>query len=704
MASESDGTRVSNGSKNEKKTWEDVLRQINQLDEEENAGKSVPVSSHLLPFKFKQEDLRIYGQWPSIECRALVVCDVCRRHILMSAFRHHYESRHVRKAEPKDKRKASPADAGESATVDSPPPPAMMSTTRPGAISRPPCKRSKHTMHPSMYGEGSPIKVISNSAKRKITLPPPNMQKVRDFGYDPNRHCGVRMPDQKRHCHRSLTCKTHSLGLRRKVPGRRKPFDDLLTEHRQIRLSLMADQPAEHAVEANADLSPGVVQNHRMHSPASQIKKVTPPPKREVADEPVVIGEEQVDIVLDSGQIDDVCLPTCDTSPMPVAVCVFGGKRLQNGSTCYTQSMDKLRSHLQMLKTADKQSVPVKNLGKPLDVEMESPFLGRCELNCPAMPLSFKPISTMNGTIFAPPPLNHGETSKDSMTSASTLVRITESTVTAVSKSSNPGNGALHARRAPSGSQRQKGSRRSRVTSQGKPVTPSHVSSPQPPSQQQQTGLLMQPTDQLLQNSFPHANGFTFDGQEQAVGNLSIAKAAGKPEDPNAATNVQLQATNLVSIPNQLVAKSNPTMAHLTQQQQLQILHQFQQSKMLGRSGQPPLLAQQLAAACYPQAVGPLRNFLVHPQQIQGASPQGRVNRPAKLDLAVKVPNRPVALQPKQQIVPSPTGAIQSSNPPTPVRAILPNATPQQRVVPVAPIPSPSQQSQSGLSQVSTVT
>ncbi|OQR72834.1 putative GPI-anchored protein PB15E9.01c-like [Tropilaelaps mercedesae] len=54
----------------------------------------------------------------------------------------------------------------------------------------------------------------------------------KDREYDPNKHCGVIASDTGKPCTRSLTCKTHSLSLRRGVPGRLKGFDDLLAENR----------------------------------------------------------------------------------------------------------------------------------------------------------------------------------------------------------------------------------------------------------------------------------------------------------------------------------------------------------------------------------------------------------------------------------------------------------------------------------------
>lgn len=51
--------------------------------------------------------------------------------------------------------------------------------------------------------------------------------------YNPDKHCGVWDSDTKRHCTRALTCKSHSVLLKRKIEGRSKSFDELVTAHKK---------------------------------------------------------------------------------------------------------------------------------------------------------------------------------------------------------------------------------------------------------------------------------------------------------------------------------------------------------------------------------------------------------------------------------------------------------------------------------------
>ena len=50
---------------------------------------------------------------------------------------------------------------------------------------------------------------------------------------DPDKQCCV-INDKGLQCSRSLTCKSHSMGAKRSVPGRSKPYDELLLEWNRL--------------------------------------------------------------------------------------------------------------------------------------------------------------------------------------------------------------------------------------------------------------------------------------------------------------------------------------------------------------------------------------------------------------------------------------------------------------------------------------
>jgi len=89
----------------------------------------------------------------------------------------------------------------------------------------------------------------SNAKKKSYKKPTtPSTRKLlpcKDRLYDPNKHCGVWPSDQDKPCTRSLTCKTHSLTLRRAVKGRIKIFDELLAEHREAKEAALRAQGIE---------------------------------------------------------------------------------------------------------------------------------------------------------------------------------------------------------------------------------------------------------------------------------------------------------------------------------------------------------------------------------------------------------------------------------------------------------------------------
>nr|CAB3224745.1 ataxin-7-like [Phallusia mammillata] len=73
--------------------------------------------------------------------------------------------------------------------------------------------------------------------------------------YDPNKHCGVRTEPDNMPCTRSLTCKTHALRHKRKVPGRRKNYDELVNEQAKIKQKLK-EQAALAKLQSSATSTP----------------------------------------------------------------------------------------------------------------------------------------------------------------------------------------------------------------------------------------------------------------------------------------------------------------------------------------------------------------------------------------------------------------------------------------------------------------
>lgn len=71
--------------------------------------------------------------------------------------------------------------------------------------------------------------------KKKNRDEPRKIIPLKERAFNPDQHCGVCVSEVAPPCTRSLTCKTHSISLRRAVPGRSKAFDSLLAAHKKSR-------------------------------------------------------------------------------------------------------------------------------------------------------------------------------------------------------------------------------------------------------------------------------------------------------------------------------------------------------------------------------------------------------------------------------------------------------------------------------------
>ncbi|XP_067143546.1 ataxin-7-like isoform X2 [Centruroides vittatus] len=102
------------------------------------------------------------------------------------------------------------------------------------------------------------VKKQSGSSKNKKVPRERKLLLCKDREYDPNKHCGVKVAETGKPCTRSLTCKTHSLSLRRAVIGRKKNFDELLADHRAAKEKSTQPQVSnisEHQTNSSCQIS-----------------------------------------------------------------------------------------------------------------------------------------------------------------------------------------------------------------------------------------------------------------------------------------------------------------------------------------------------------------------------------------------------------------------------------------------------------------
>ena len=101
------------------------------------------------------------------------------------------------------------------------------------------CAGVPQAEHPSVVGRTPEQETRTTGKKRKAARParkvkPPKAKKKKEDPppVDVERQCGVPLPTGLL-CARSLTCKCHTMGAKRAVRGRSRPYDVLLAAHRR---------------------------------------------------------------------------------------------------------------------------------------------------------------------------------------------------------------------------------------------------------------------------------------------------------------------------------------------------------------------------------------------------------------------------------------------------------------------------------------
>ncbi|AAS53277.1 AFL097Cp [Eremothecium gossypii ATCC 10895] len=137
------------------------------------------------------------------------VCNDCGRPIAYSALLVHLQEHCRRRKESENGAKS--------------PPPEMS----PATVKQ--LKRSSSTdMELSPSKKQRKVATPSTKRQRKVKQRNPTEPHLVDL----DKQCGVELPERGV-CGRSLTCKSHSMGAKRAVQGRSKPFDVLLTEYQK---------------------------------------------------------------------------------------------------------------------------------------------------------------------------------------------------------------------------------------------------------------------------------------------------------------------------------------------------------------------------------------------------------------------------------------------------------------------------------------
>ncbi|XP_070558265.1 ataxin-7-like protein 1 isoform X2 [Ptychodera flava] len=243
---------------------------------------------------------------------------------------------------------------------------------------------------------------------------PRKLLPCKDREFDANKHCGVWINDIQKHCTRSLTCKTHALSLRRAVQGRRKPFDELLAEHRarrekelqlanqaklqqqqqkQQQLLLQKQQQQQQLLQTSQDNQCGKTSDESLAkttSPPKTLSAYSHPPKRPLSSsaQSGATQRQSSSATVNSSQqqssshtsdsrtasdgeydasddLDGINCPYITHHPKPAAMCTFGARLMGRGCYVFNRKADYVRSSVLSLVERHLNPPPFKKLCVP---------------------------------------------------------------------------------------------------------------------------------------------------------------------------------------------------------------------------------------------------------------------------------------------------------------------------------------------------
>ncbi|KAI7797839.1 ataxin 7-like 2b, partial [Triplophysa rosa] len=369
----------------------------------EECGKNV--KKKMETTTLKKEDMSIYGHCPAHDDFFLVVCIHCGQLVKPQAFERHCESRHSpfsklyglsSNCSPDRPQQGKPPSQHGSlcegqdrrhqdARAPRVPPPHSPHQGR----SKP--QREVHSIQqvdnifhgtpasPLHFSTPGPRDPHHRGPTPPKALPPAEkpLQKSLDFhsphhgtrtysrtyknvlkkDCDLDKHCGVMDPERKKLCTRLLTCNIHSVHQRRKVVGRSKAFDQLVTELK------MNSKPRERPPLPKEVTGGGFAQLGSQCTPlhskcqipnASVLRSMTPSDSAVEMKQKVMRSEElqleSLSAGFSSEENDDenreefVHLPLSICHPKPLGFCTFGACVLGRSMLAFDRRLLHLRS------------------------------------------------------------------------------------------------------------------------------------------------------------------------------------------------------------------------------------------------------------------------------------------------------------------------------------------------------------------------
>nr|XP_029538538.1 ataxin-7-like protein 2 [Oncorhynchus nerka] len=303
--------------------------------------------------------------------------------------------------------------------------PGWPSTARP-SITPPPCRPSTtpppdrpSTARPSTTPAGRPSTSERTHTQRKeaITVPtlPGHLRGPRPYNKvasrrecDLDKHCGVLDSERKKVCTRLLTCNIHSIHQRRKVSGRSKNFDQLVTELKTgVRIRERGAQTQEGSgscrspsPEAQRDpLAPPHCRRPLTNNPAfsrSRASSESAPEEEKPCQEegstqapsPLTHGGISSDESEGEGPEEPIEYPSSSWHPKPAAGCSFGSYVMGHGVYTFDRRLHHLRSALNAMVEQHISAHLWKKIPQASDLQSQSPSVKSISSSSPSSSFS----------------------------------------------------------------------------------------------------------------------------------------------------------------------------------------------------------------------------------------------------------------------------------------------------------------------------
>ncbi|XP_048581749.1 ataxin-7-like protein 1 isoform X1 [Nematostella vectensis] len=338
--------------------------------------------------RLQEQDMLLFGLCPAQEQVCLVICDECKRVVKASAFPKHCAIKHQKESPPS----VSPPEIMDSAQT-------MESILQSGSKSSPSdtaikIENVEFEDDGNVKIEEVPLElnhsltvniplsktlltkpIVKKASEKSNKKSPRKVIPTREREFDADKHCGVWVADQQKKCTRSLTCKTHALSLRRAVLGRRKPFDELLAEHKARVNSEkeLNNQAALRAQELKAAKEENIINRVLINDITDTVHIMNKANESRcmgsvsVEDEGIVPRNQEVaetDGVEENLSYSGI--PTLCHHPNPMVMCSFGARRVGQGAIAFNRKQDRIRcAVMAMVERCVNPSLPRHSGGRP---------------------------------------------------------------------------------------------------------------------------------------------------------------------------------------------------------------------------------------------------------------------------------------------------------------------------------------------------